>query len=234
MWGAGRILVLGVALAATYGVFFLASLGVAVRAREVRVPNLAGKSTSEAQALLQAAGLEFRVDPVRRMDMTIPVDHVLTQDPSADTIMRRGRAVRVRISDGARLPALPDLVGLTERDARAKLADNQIQAGTAAEIRTGELPADSIVAQDPPGRSLSRTVGLLINRGDQGITYVMPDLIGAPESRVTELLRARGFRVAVVGYAAYPGLPGGVVIRQSPQAGFQIPPGEAISLEVSR
>lgn len=234
MWGAGRILVLGVALAITYGVFFLASLGVAVRAREVRVPNLNGKSTAEAQTLLTAAGLEFRIDPIRRMDLSVPADHVLTQEPSADTVMRRGRVVHVRISDGAKLPALPDLVGLTERDARARLADNQIQPGAMAEIRAGDLATDSIVAQDPPGRSMSRTVGLLINRGDQGVTYVMPDLIGAPEGRVTELLRARGFRVAVVGFAAYPGIPGGVVIRQSPQAGFQIPPGEAISLEVSR
>ena len=54
------------------------------------------------------------------------------------------------------------------------------------------------------------------------------------EDRGHSLLRARGFRVAVVGYGAYPGLPGGVIIRQSPQAGFQIPPGEAISFEVSR
>ena len=49
-----------------------------------------------------------------------------------------------------------------------------------------------------------------------------------------DLLRARGFRVAVVGDHPYPGVPGGVVIRQNPQAGFQIAPGEAISLEVSR
>lgn len=234
MWGAGRILVLGVALAATYGVFFLASLGVASRAREVKVPDLAGKSVAQAQALLASAGLSFGMDPVRRPDLTVPLDHVLTQDPVSGTVIRRGRTVRVRVSDGVRLPPLPDLTGLSERDATSKLAHDQIQIGATSEIHSGDLAADSVVAQDPAARTVSRTVGLLVNRGAQGVTYVMPDLIGAPESRATELLRARGFRVAVVGYAAYPGLPGGVIIRQSPQAGFQIPPGEAISLEVSR
>ena len=34
--------------------------------------------------------------------------------------------------------------------------------------------------------------------------------------------------------ALYPGVAPGIVIRQSPQAGFQITPGEPISLEVSR
>ncbi len=223
-----------VALAATYGVFFLASLGVASRARNVKVPDLSGKSSAQAQALLAGLGLEYGSDPVRRPDLTVPLDHVLTQDPSAGSVIRRGRTVKVRLSDGARLPALPDLIGLSERAAKARLDQEQIQISSTAEIRSGDLAADSVVAQDPPARSASRTVGLLLNRGAQGVTYVMPDLIGAPEGRVTELLRARGFRVAVVGYAAYPGLSGGIVIRQTPQAGFQIPPGEAISLEVSR
>jgi beta-lactam-binding protein with PASTA domain len=40
--------------------------------------------------------------------------------------------------------------------------------------------------------------------------------------------------VAVVGSMPYPGVASGVVLRQSPQAGFQIAPGEPISLEVSR
>jgi beta-lactam-binding protein with PASTA domain len=47
-------------------------------------------------------------------------------------------------------------------------------------------------------------------------------------------MRNNGFRVAVVGRQSYPGVPAGVVLRQSPQAGFQVAPGEAISLEVSR
>ena len=90
------------------------------------------------------------------------------------------------------------------------------------------------MAQDPPAKALSNTVALLVNRGERGATYVMPDLIGANGDRVSDLLRARGFRVAVVGDHPYPGVPAGVVLRQSPQAGFQIAPGEPISIEVSR
>ena len=54
------------------------------------------------------------------------------------------------------------------------------------------------------------------------------------EVPAADALRSRGFRVAVVGDQPYPGVPTGVVLRQSPQAGFQIAPGEPISLEVSR
>ena len=61
------------------------------------------------------------------------------------------------------------------------------------------------------------------------VTHSHPDHFGG-----AGILRDRGFRVAVVGSTPYPGVAAGVVIRQSPQAGFQIGPGEPISLEVSR
>jgi beta-lactam-binding protein with PASTA domain len=51
---------------------------------------------------------------------------------------------------------------------------------------------------------------------------------------VVDLLRARGFRVSIVGEIPYPGIPSGIVLRQSPTSGFQIAAGEPISLEVSR
>lgn len=234
VWGAGQILFLGIALLVTYGVFFLASMGVAVRARNVNVPNLAGQSVAQAEATLASLGLTANLEPVRRPDLAVPANHVLTQEPGAGTTLRRGRSVRLRISDGATLPPTPELVGLSEIDAKARLNYAGITLTSVAEIQSGDLNADRVVAQDPPARSMNRSAAMLVNRAALGTTYVMPDLIGTPERRVTELLRARGFRVAVVGYAAYPGLPGGVVIRQTPQAGFQIPPGETISLEVSR
>ena len=57
----------------------------------------------------------------------------------------------------------------------------------------------------------------------------------ADDFAVTEhLLREQGFRVAVVGSMPYPGVAAGVVLRQNPQAGFQVAPGEPISIEVSR
>lgn len=234
VWGAGQLLLLGIALLVTYGAFFLASMGVAIRARNVSVPNLAGKSVADAETALASVGLSARLDPLRRPDLKVPADHVLTQDPAAGTTLRRGRAVRLRVSDGATLPPLPELVGLTEQDAKARLAYAGITLTSIAEIQNGDLNADRVVAQDPPARSMNGSAALLINRAALGTTYVMPDLIGTPERRVTDLLRARGFRVAVVGYSAYPGLAGGVVIKQTPQAGFQIPPGDTISLEVSR
>jgi len=59
-------------------------------------------------------------------------------------------------------------------------------------------------------------------------------VIGLDGSRAADVLRSYGFRVAVVGSYPYPGIRAGIVLRQNPRAGFQVAPGEAISLEVSR
>ena len=85
----------------------------------------------------------------------------------------------------------------------------------------------------PVVKSLKR-VALLISRPEAGAGYVMPDLIGVNGDRAAEILRRQGFRVAVVGSMPYPGVAAGVVLRQNPQAGFEIAPGEPISIEVSR
>ena len=77
-------------------------------------------------------------------------------------------------------------------------------------------------------------VALLVNRGERASTYVMPDLIGVDGDRASDFLRGRGFRVAVTGTQPYPGVPAGIVIRQTPAGGFQVAPGDAIALEVSR
>ena len=77
-------------------------------------------------------------------------------------------------------------------------------------------------------------MSLLVNRSERAAAFVMPDLIGLNGARAADVLRSGGFRVAVVGQNPYPGVPAGVVIRQSPQAGFQVAPGDTVSLEVSR
>jgi beta-lactam-binding protein with PASTA domain len=103
-----------------------------------------------------------------------------------------------------------------------------------AEVRTHDYAPDAVIAQDPAPGSHSASVALLVNRADRGVSYVMPDLIGVDGDRAAELLRTRGFRVAVVGTEPYPGAPAGIVIHQTPAGGFQVGPGEAIALEVTR
>jgi len=125
-------------------------------------------------------------------------------------------------------------VGETERTAQLRLQQDGLGITAVSEIRSNQFPADVVVAQDPPADSQTAAVSLLVNRSEGSAAFVMPDLIGLNGARAADVLRSGGFRVAVVGQNPYPGVPAGVVIRQSPQAGFQVTPGDTVSLEVSR
>jgi eukaryotic-like serine/threonine-protein kinase len=234
VWGAGRLLLIGGALLGTYLLFAAAALRVAVRTREVPVPDLSGRSLNDARTLLSDAGLTLRVEERRRLDPKVPSGHVIAQEPSPGVTLRTGRGVRVYVSAGAYASQLPDVVSLSERTAALQLQQNQIQVARVAEIRSGRYALDAVVAQDPPAAASSASVALLVNRGERGTRYVMPDLIGLDGERAAELLRSTGFRVSVVGQQPYPGIPAGIVLRQNPQPGFQVAPGEPIALEVSR
>jgi|SRR5687767_8018108 len=234
VWSAGKLLLLGGALLLTYMLFFAAAMRVALKTREVVVPQLAGKTVNEASALLADTGLNLRVEEARRVDARVKPGQILAQEPLAGVSTRRERSVKVWVSAGPRASIIPSLVGESERTAFIRLQQEGIQTAAVSEIRASEYAAGTIVAQSPAPKTRATELALLVNRGEGGTTYLMPDLIGVNGERAADLLRNRGFRVAVVGDHPYPGVPAGIVLRQNPQAGFQIGPGEAVSLEVSR
>lgn len=234
VWGAGKLLFLAAALVGTYLLFAAGAMWMAVRAREVPVPDLTGRTVQEASDLLAERGLTLKVDDNRRLHPTVPAGRIGQQDPGAGTVARRQRTVRAWISLGPRSARVPTLTGETERMARTRLQQDGLVVSDVAEVRTSDFPPDVVIAQSPPPGSSGSEVALLVNRGERSASYVMPDLIGVDGDRAADYLRRRGFRVTVVGDLPYPGVPAGIVIRQTPAGGFQIAPGEPISLEVSR
>ena len=234
VWSAGKLLLLLGALAVTYVVSAAASMRIAIRAREVVVPSLAGKTINEATTSLVDTGLNLKVEENRRPDPKVPAGQILSQDPPSGVRTRRERSVKVWVSAGPRSSIVPLLTGESERTAELRVKEEGLELAGTSEIRSADYPTDVVVAQAPNPETKAGKVSLLVNRGTRAASYVMPDLIGVNGDRAADVLRGHGFRVAVVGDHPYPGVPAGVVLRQNPQAGFQIAPGEAISLEVSR
>jgi eukaryotic-like serine/threonine-protein kinase len=234
VWSAGKLLVLVGALIATYVVFAAAAMRVALKAREVQVPDLTNRTANEATSVATDLGLTIRLDDTRRPDPKIAAGRVIAQDPPPGTVSREQRSIRVWLSTGPRAATVPALAGESERTAQMRLTQDGLETATVSEIRSSAYGSDTIVAQDPPPNAPGASVALLVNRAAQATNYVMPDLIGVNGERAATLLRGHGFRVAVVASTPYPGVATGIVLRQSPQAGFQIAPGEPISIEVSR
>jgi serine/threonine-protein kinase len=233
VWGFGKFLLLLGALGATFLISFGVSMRLALRSREVEVPKLQGLTVNEATSTLGELGLGLRVDDNHRPDNRIPAGRVMQQDPAPGTTARRQRTIRVWVSSGPHVTTVPQLIGQSERTARIRLQQDGVEIGPVTEFRSADYPADAIVAQNPPPTSQAPQVSLLLNRGEQTQTFVMPDVIGMDGTKAAEVLRARGFRVSIVGTQQTPGVPPGTIIRQQPVGGFQVAPSDTVSLEVS-
>lgn len=234
VWGYGKILLLAGALAGTYLLFAGIAMRVAVRARQVTVPDLIGQSIADATTAASSLDLQLRVEDGRRSDPTVPAGHVLGQDPLPGSGARRQRSIRVWLSAGAHIARAPDLIGETQRSAEIRVAQDGLSIGGVSEIRSAQYAPDMVIAQDPPPATETAEVRLLVNRGEDRATYVMPDLIGVNGDRAADVMRMRGFRVSITAQSAATAIPPGIVVRQTPAGGHQVHPGDPIALEVSR
>jgi len=232
VWTAGKLLLLAGALAVTFIVFAAIAVRVAVRARDVTVPDLVGRSLNDATALAASLDLPIRIEEQRRPDPKVPDGYVLGQDPLPGSSARRQRSVRVWLSAGPKIALAPSMVGESQRAAEIRVVQDGLGLGPVAEIRSALYPPDVVVAQDPPPGQKTAEVRLLVNRGEDRASYVMPDLIGVNGESAAELLRAQGLRVSITAQSQATGLPPVIVIRQSPAGGYPVHPGDAISLEV--
>ncbi len=221
VWGAGKVLFLCGALLLTYVLFAAASMRMALKTREVVVPELAGKTVNDASAALAEAGLTLKVEDGRKVDPKVPAGQILAQEPPTGARTRRQRSVQVWLSAGPRSTIVPALVGESERTAQLRVAQDGFGVGPTAEIRSIDYAAGTVVAQNPPAKSKSDSISLLVNRGERGATYVMPDLIGVNGDRAADLLRTRGFRVVGRRRSPLPGRAGRH--RPAPEPAGRVP-----------
>jgi len=234
VWTLGRLFILFVALVITYGAFFFTAFSVSNKTRVVKTPDLKGKTVTEADAIVKRVGLVLKLDPNPVPDPATPAGRVVTQDPVPGYELRPARAVRVRLSEGQRAAPVPSVNGQPERTAKLALEGARLTVTGQAEIKSSDYPAGTIVAQDPPPGARSSSVRLLINRPEDGLTYVVPDLVGLSYARVLPQLRQLPFRLATAPEFNLPNYPSGTIVQQVPPAGSQIRAQDTITLWTNR
>lgn len=100
-------IVIGIAVAFLFGVG--TTVYLSLRSPEVKVPNVVGKDRFEAEKILAAADLNFRVRAVRPSNQANP-DTVLFQLPRADEVVKAGQTVAMDISRAAKEGETPETV----------------------------------------------------------------------------------------------------------------------------
>lgn len=181
----------------------LVAMQMAVHGREVRVPDLRGKTRLEAHRIAEDNGLAAEVER-EYYSATVPEGKVLSQTPPAGTVVRRGWQVRVALSLGRQRVAIPNIEGLSDRAAAINVTERGLSLGATASLQSTDKTAGQVIAQDPAPNTTGASapkVSLLVAQEPAPAAFVMPSFLGQSLGAVEITLKKAGFSIGRVSVA---------------------------------
>src|SRR5215472_8165953 len=156
----------------------ITAMRIAIHGREVSMPNLVGKTVSEASNELLSRGLLLSV--ADRVYSEQPINTVVRQTPPPGLLMKVSQQAHVVLSLGQRALQIPSLEGNSLRVSRIELLRAGLQVGEVSNLALPDVPADTVLIQSPKpgGGAASPRVDVLVSQGPRQESYVMPHLIG--------------------------------------------------------
>ncbi|MGC2422160.1 MAG: PASTA domain-containing protein [Candidatus Acidiferrales bacterium] len=211
----------------------LMTVRIAVRGREVAVPDVVGKSAGDAQQILQGRGIGMKVED--RIYNDLPLDAVVRQSPLPNMTVKTGQNAHVVLSLGPQKQNIPRIEDMDQSTARIALLRGGMQVGEISAAYLPGEPPDAVLQQDPaPGTTdvNSPHVSLLVSLGPRPVAYLMPELSGLPLDEAESKLSGAGLKVWEITPASAPGTPQGLVVGQTPTRGERVDADTAIELQV--
>jgi serine/threonine-protein kinase len=200
---------------------------------EATVPTVAGLATDEAEAQLEDAGFESRVE--RQFSDRVERGRVIGTRPEAGSVVERGTTVVLLVSRGVQQVEVPDVVGESEDNARAALEDAGLSAGNVTEQENAEEEPGTVLEQDPAaGGQIDRgsAVDLVVAAAPPEVE--VPDVLDLPEDEARSEIEDAGFEVRVSDQTVTDPNDDGVVADQAPDGGEERPEGSTIRITVGR
>ncbi len=220
---------------ALVGINFLLLPSLVHHNEVVTMLDIRGMTVTGADTKLGVLDLDVEISR-HRAHPTIPVGMILDQIPPPEGQIRGGRTVRVIVSSGPPAGALPDLTGLTLRQAEISLQRENYRLGRVVRIRRPNVTEPIVEAMDPGvGVELYKgaDVDLVVAVPAAAQLMRMPDLRGEALYRVRQIVADAGFVLAPVTYERTSDMAPNLVLAQKPPAGVRVREGEQLELVAS-
>lgn len=125
----------------------------------VTVPDVTGKTASQAKAALDTAGLTYVENGV--YSDTVDQGTVISSDPSGGASAPKGSNVTVAVSKGPRPFPMPNFVGMSLSSAKAKAASEGLVVRNTYAVPGSGKPHGQVQGQNPPaGSSVRKGTGI--------------------------------------------------------------------------
>ncbi len=238
--GLGKQRVLGsaalvvVCLVAGYGVATIWMSPASANADDgsvVQVPDIVGEPEAEARNRIEAVGLEYTV---RRglAHRDAPEGTVLAQSPLAGQFARPGAPVDVTLSRGPEIHTLPDVAGLSERQANIVLE----RLGYDVEIERREDPMASgraVETRPKAGTELEVPSPLVLVVSEGAPIVVIPDMLGMHIDDALQILTEARLELGSISFDPEAPEAPGRIVGQYPPVGYSLRAGDTVELRVA-
>jgi len=228
------IALLGIGLVSAFAV-----VSFLLRQEEVRVPDLTGQDIVTVIDTLNLQGLQLKVE--RRVpDQLLPRNTVISQTPPAGSGIKKGRPIRVVVSEGPSDLTAPRLIGEHYRKADILIRLAGFLPGSIAKVSSDTVERDMVIAQAPrPGTPLEKSgvINLLVSSGKKQSTLATPQLVGKRAEEAVRIIERMGLQHRLSYRAANEkgaAVTGRTVLSQRPAAGYPIAPDGMVELVATR
>jgi serine/threonine-protein kinase len=201
----------------------------------ILLPDVTNLSLKEAEKILQKRDLSLKV-LAEEYNPLKPPGTILSQSPVPQTKVKKGRIVKVVVSKGEKMVLVPNLKGVSLRQAGLMLAGQGLEQGEINWVPSDSFPENVVVESSPSfGLSvpLGMSVNLVVSLGISPGTVMMPNLVGTRLKEAKNILKEFGLEVGEIQYETKADLPFETVLEQSPPEGAEVAKGTRVNLKVS-
>ena len=193
---------------------------------QVTVPQLVGMDEDAAEAELTNLGLE--PDP-EEGNSDAPVGEVFEQEQTQGSVVDKGSRITYRVSLGPVEVQVPELVGLSRKDAEQAITDAGLKVGEVS-TRDGDAEKNTVL-DSQPGQYTSvaadSEIDLVVASGE----VELPDVVGKDVEDVRRQLYDLGLELETSERVS--DAPAGQILEQAPEAGT-VEVGSTVRLVVAR
>ncbi len=117
--------------------------------RLVLVPPVKGQTELEARQTIKKANLQVNDNLDKRNDEETPQGCVVSISPGEGTSVKKDSVVTLTLSAGSSYVRVPDMKGMTLSQAKSKLTDIGLNAGSVDHTETSNVSVDCVVSCQP-------------------------------------------------------------------------------------
>jgi len=232
MWGGVPLVVMLVFY------FFINNLimpAITRHGEEFVLPSFINQKMTQAQIELDELGLNYEIasqeySPGKEQGI------ILNQYPIEGTRVKNGRQIKFVVSLGQKLVLIPNLTGLSVRQAILDLETAGLELGEIAWAFSDTLPEKVVVFSYPAAAReipLGSPVNIMVNRGRASDYTYMPRVVGMNLEKAKQIIIEKTLKVGLVTHRADENYLPETVLEQSEQEGTELDVGTEIDLVVS-